>query len=235
MVAAPALGGSVNDQEHEIALRLLTFDIRLQVPAASREPFEARFVTPADQDAPVRTTWSYRVAAHPDGRLELWEGADRFAEAPDLDAAAELLEERILGRGLDHFARWGWLVVAGRLSAAGGRRAFTVGRDDGARTLVRDGEAVALPLPLPFTGALPARGPLTEVEVVGAPEGPLPVPAAMSALLDAATTPIPGGARAAVREVTAICRGVTARGIAADRPRSTTDADAGSTGVRGLL
>jgi hypothetical protein len=213
MVAAPSREGSVTDQEHEIAFRLLTFDVRLRVPAAVAEPFGAHFVTPPDQDAPVRATWPYRVTIDPDAGLSLWEGDDRFAQAPDATEATTRLERRVVGRALDHFSRWGWLVMAGRTSDAGGRRTLTVGQDDGTRTLLRGGRVQPLPLPLPFAGPLPGPAPFTELAIVGGSLGPLPMPAALTAVLDAALSPIPGGQRAAFREVTAALRGVAARGL----------------------
>ena len=196
----------------EIGFRLLTQAVALQVPAPRREAFAARFVTPEAQDAPVRATWEYRVAEEPDARLSLWEGVDRFAHADDESEAADILERRVVDRALDYFARWGWLVVGGRLVEADGSRTLTIGDEDGSLTLVRAGQAVPLPLPLPHPGPLPGLGPLTEVAVLGARPGPLATPEAMAALLAAARGAIPGGVRASVQQATAALRGVPAHG-----------------------
>jgi hypothetical protein len=198
----------------EIGFRLLTHAVALRVPAQQAGPFAARFVTPAAQDAPARATWEYRVAEEPDGRSSLWESHDRFADAGDAGEAAEVLERRVVGRAVDYFARWGWLVVAGRLVEVDGRRVLTVGGGDGSLTLLRDGQAVPLPLPFPHPGPLPGLGPLTELVVVGGPPGPVATPAALAALLAAVRAPIPGGARAGVREAMAALRGVRSGGAA---------------------
>ena len=196
----------------EIGFHLLTQAVVLGMPARLVEPLAARFVTPTVQNAPIRWTWEYRVAEEPDGHLTLWEGVDRFGSTEDATEAAELLEGRILGRALDYFARWGWLVVAGRLREVEESRILTIGGDDGSLTLLRDGRAVPLPLPLPHAGPLPDIGPLTEVGVLGAPSGPVATPAALAAVLAAVRLPIPGGARAAVREATAALADVPAHG-----------------------
>jgi hypothetical protein len=196
----------------EIDLRLLTQRVVLRVPPTHAGLFEARFTTPSEQDAPLRGTWEYRIAEEGDRGLSLWEADDRFARAGDPATAADLLEARLVDRLLDYLSRWGWLVISGDLVAAGSRRVLTIGGEAGALTLLRDGEAVPLPLPLPYLGPLAGRGPLTDLVVLGAPAGPMAKPLALSALLTAVRAEQPGGAGRAVRQVTAALRDVQSSG-----------------------
>ncbi len=205
----------MSEQLSEIDFRLLTHHVVVRIPGGPPEPIATRFVTPADQDAPVRGTWEYRMEEGGDGRWTVREGGDAFAFVDDVAEAAERLEHRVVARALDYFARWGWLVVSGSLAEADDRRTLTIGDGDGSLTLLRDGDTVPLPLPMPCSGPLPRRGALTDLEVIGAPAGPLATPAALSALLAAARTDLPGGARVAVRQVTAALRDVRAYGLPA--------------------
>lgn len=207
-------GAGAGSTDSPLCVRLLAYEAVVEVPAQWTSVASARLATPAEQPVPLRASWPYRLAED-DGGWTVVEGEDRVGRAEDLDRAVDLLERRLVARTLDYVTKAGWTVVAGRVVERGGRRSLVLGTSGAleARTLLRDGEALALPLPLPWSGELPRRGPLTDVEVAGPAPGPLPTPAAMAALAAAVVAAPPGGRRTVVRQATAALRGVRSTAI----------------------
>lgn len=207
----PSLGpGAVADpREGGFTVGLGPFAVAVAGPADLVPALAHRWSAPPPDD-PVQR-WSYRVhRSDDDGRVELREGGDAFAQLAAADPAAivHALAERVRVRALDHLARWGWVTLPGRVSTGPTGRRLLLDDDDPGVVLARDGEV--LPLAWPPGRPVPpdGRGRLAAVVLAGRPPGPVARPEAIAAVAAAARGPVPGGARTVLREAVALLRGV---------------------------